>query len=43
VADVIGPENIYLSMAAGIDAYKQRYAVPPSVESDVAPLQLESQ
>jgi sulfate permease, SulP family len=39
--DVIGQENIYLSLAAGIDAYKQRYAIAPGAEnSAVAPLQL---
>ena len=43
VMDVIGLENIYLSLAAGIDAYKQRYVVAPGAEnSAVAPLQLES-
>ena len=29
VMDVLGPENIYLSLPAAIDAYKQRYAVAP--------------
>jgi hypothetical protein len=33
--DVIGPENIHLSLAAGVDAYRQRYAVVPNVESSV--------
>ena len=42
VMDVLGPENIYLSLATGIDAYKQRYAVASAAENSVAPLQLES-
>ena len=32
VMDIIGQENIYLSLAAGVDAYKQRYEVAPNAE-----------
>ncbi len=43
VMDAIGQENIYLSLAAGTEAYKQRYVVAPGAEnSAVAPLPLES-
>ena len=35
VMDVLGPENIHLSLAAGVDAYKQRYAVVPNAASSV--------
>lgn len=32
VMDVIGAENIYLSLESGVDAYRQRYAVAANVE-----------
>jgi high affinity sulfate transporter 1 len=36
VIDVIGPENIHLSLAAGVDAFKQRFAAAPVAESSAA-------
>ena len=35
VMDVIGPENIYLSLESGVDAFQQRYTVVPNAESNV--------
>jgi hypothetical protein len=35
VMDILGPENIHLSLAAGVDAYRQRYAVVPNAASSV--------
>jgi MFS superfamily sulfate permease-like transporter len=35
VIDIIGPENIYLSLESGVDAFRKRYAVAPNVESNV--------
>lgn len=33
VMDVLGPENFHLSLAAGVDAYNQRYAVVPASDA----------
>ena len=35
VIDIIGPENIYLSLESGVDAFRKRYAVALNVESNV--------
>jgi hypothetical protein len=35
--DVIGAENVFPSLAAGVDAYKQRFAAAPGGEPNAAP------